>query len=268
MATGSEIVAFSWGYWGWGSSTQEFVQAADALERARGFGPPVFVDARLRRSVRATGFREGAFERLIGPDRYCWMRGLGNKALDENGMELSDPDDVERLLELALRENRRRLIFFCACEFRLRAGEPSCHRSLVTTELVRRAEQRRQPINVVEWPGTMLGATPLEWEVPASTLKAVAGGRKSFAAEHVGLADAAGLAWATPVRLRGGSATVSVLVAPARFQGKHWVVPIITTYAESPSDQEMVIAAQRFRRDFGFEPEGLPPEPAAGGPTP
>ena len=33
------ITIFSWGYWGWGSTTRQLVQAVDATEAARGYGP-------------------------------------------------------------------------------------------------------------------------------------------------------------------------------------------------------------------------------------
>jgi len=46
---------------------------------ARGFQPPIFVDIRIRRSVRAAGFTGSAFERLVGQDRHRWMKSLGNK---------------------------------------------------------------------------------------------------------------------------------------------------------------------------------------------
>ena len=56
------LTAFTWGYWGWGTHTNEFVDVVDAVERSRSFRPPIFVDIRFSRSVRAPGFREGAFE--------------------------------------------------------------------------------------------------------------------------------------------------------------------------------------------------------------
>jgi hypothetical protein len=49
-----------WGYWGWGGSTRELVEAFDAAEAMRGYEPAVFVDARARRQVRAVGFRGDA----------------------------------------------------------------------------------------------------------------------------------------------------------------------------------------------------------------
>jgi hypothetical protein len=38
------ITLFSSGYWGWGNATERLVEAVDAAEQARGFGPPMFVD--------------------------------------------------------------------------------------------------------------------------------------------------------------------------------------------------------------------------------
>ena len=57
---------FTWGYYGWGNHTPSLVEAVDAVETERGFQPPIFVDIRLRRSVRAAGFTGQAFERLVG----------------------------------------------------------------------------------------------------------------------------------------------------------------------------------------------------------
>lgn len=50
------ITLFTWGYWGWGGAPQEFVRGADAVEKSRGFKPPVFVDIRILRNVKAKGF--------------------------------------------------------------------------------------------------------------------------------------------------------------------------------------------------------------------
>jgi hypothetical protein len=55
------LTSFSWGYWGWGNSVPQFLQAAAAHEAARGFMPPAFADVRLRRSGRAPGFNGRAF---------------------------------------------------------------------------------------------------------------------------------------------------------------------------------------------------------------
>ena len=57
-----KITLFSFGYYGWGNWTPKLVEAADAIERCRGFRPPIFVDIRIRRNVRAVGFNGTAFE--------------------------------------------------------------------------------------------------------------------------------------------------------------------------------------------------------------
>jgi hypothetical protein len=74
---------FSWGYWGWGSSAAQFVNAADAVEAAREFKPPVFVDIRIQRSVRAVNFSGDSFKKIIGEERYRRMPGIANFTVEQ-----------------------------------------------------------------------------------------------------------------------------------------------------------------------------------------
>jgi hypothetical protein len=48
----------------------------DAVEKARGFAPPLFVDIRISRSVRAPGFNRAPFEGVVGKSRYRWLDDL------------------------------------------------------------------------------------------------------------------------------------------------------------------------------------------------
>lgn len=41
------LTIFTWGYWGWGNATENLVEVVDAVERARGYRPPIFVDIRI-----------------------------------------------------------------------------------------------------------------------------------------------------------------------------------------------------------------------------
>jgi hypothetical protein len=50
------ITLFSWGYYGWGNASPQLLELVDAIEEKRGFQPPIFVDIRIRREVRAPGF--------------------------------------------------------------------------------------------------------------------------------------------------------------------------------------------------------------------
>lgn len=148
-----KITLFSWGYWGWGNRTRELVRLATESEAREGFGPPFFVDVRFRRSVRAVGFRDRAFESLVGPDGYRWMKSLGNARIGtgEGGIEILRPEAAVELLALAraLHEKRRRVIFFCSCPSP--EATHTCHRAQVR-RLVRGAAKAAQtPVSVVEW---------------------------------------------------------------------------------------------------------------------
>src|SRR5271165_6909489 len=111
---------FMWGYYGWGNHTPDLVEAVDAVETRRGFQPPIFVDIRIRRSVRAAGFTGPAFERQVGHERHRWMKSLGNKFIVTGtgpGIQIADPTAAYELLDLAIESARgkQRLLFFCSC---------------------------------------------------------------------------------------------------------------------------------------------------------
>jgi Domain of unknown function DUF488 len=147
-----QLTAFTWGYWGWGNHTNEFVRIVDAIERDRGRRPPLFVDIRFSRSVRAVGFRQDAFEHVTGQRRYRWMRALGNSRIGsgKGGMKIFDPRAADNLLDLIIAADRqnRRVLFFCACEY-----PRYCHRTRVAN-LVRIAATRRGVhLTTIEWPG-------------------------------------------------------------------------------------------------------------------
>jgi hypothetical protein len=115
MAKASRIQLFTFGYYGWGNSTPQLVQAVDAVERSRGFKPPIFVDIRIRPAVRAPG-------ELLGEKCHRWIKALGNKQIETRTgprIQIAEPSAVNGLLDLAMEaaEDQRRLIFFCGCEF-------------------------------------------------------------------------------------------------------------------------------------------------------
>ena len=96
------LTLFAFGYKGWGSTTAQLVEAIDKVEASRGFGPPVFVDVRLAREVRAKGFAGKAFETLLGKPRYRWIPDLGNPGVKEGGdTRIKNPAAASLLLELA-----------------------------------------------------------------------------------------------------------------------------------------------------------------------
>jgi hypothetical protein len=141
---------FTFGYEGCGMGTARFVAAVDAIERARGFELPLWVDVRISRKVRALGFRERALEHLVGAQRYQWMSDLGNEGILEGGeMRIRRPAAVSELLARALDAPRRRVIFFCSCS----GGFADCHRHEVGRLLLRHARETRARVRLIDWPG-------------------------------------------------------------------------------------------------------------------
>src|SRR5262249_60213185 len=98
--------------------TRQLVEAVDAVEASRGFKPPIFVDVRIRRTVRAIGFQGSAFEKLLGPTRHRWMKSLGNRQIETGtgpAVQIADRSTAVELLDFALKaaRNRQRILFFC-----------------------------------------------------------------------------------------------------------------------------------------------------------
>ncbi len=167
------------GILGMGNATPQLVAAVDAAEAQRGFSPPIFVDIRYRRSGRALGFRESAFEELLGWRRYRWMPTLGNSSIATGkGMQIACPVAASQLLELArdAAERSARVIFFCACESPWRSD---CHRHEVARLVQRSARRRGLPVQVQEWPGGRPTSRRSALHVSPETLRALARGAKS-----------------------------------------------------------------------------------------
>jgi hypothetical protein len=239
------LTLFSFGYHGWGNHTADLVRAVDAVEAARGFGPPVFVDTRIRRSVRAAGFTGNAFGELLG-DRHVWMPRLGNKhILSRTGpyIQIADPAAADDLLDLAVGRPERRVIFFCACKWPRCGGEVACHRVEVGRLVLAAALRRGEDVEVVEWPG----GTPrrIGLDVPANILRAIRAGRATVPLPAgVELADVAGLPWGSVAEWSSGGEACARLIGPAVKLPGGWALPVFGDPA----------GAATFRRDYGLEP--------------
>lgn len=235
------VTLYTRGYHGWGNATEAFVRLADRVEAARGFAPPLFVDIRIRRSVRAQGFQGPAFERLLGPTRHVWMRGLGNETIltGGGGMRLSRPADAGRLLDLALADPRRRVLFFCSCPWPAVNGEAVCHRSLVADLLLDEARRRGERVEVIEWPG----GEPRD--VPLPDLPVPSRGAANLALPGEPGSDLCGLPWGSLLRV--GHPGTRLVSGPARCHGGRWQLPIFATMPDDAPDETAEAAARAFR---------------------
>jgi hypothetical protein len=244
------LTLFTWGYWGWGSTTNQLVEAVDATEAARGYKHPVFVDIRIRRNVRAKGFSGGAFEKMLGDGRYIWERRLGNAnvAAGRPGIKIADPSAAKSLLDTAaqLNEDRQRVIFFCSCEH-LRG----CHRESVADLVLQEAKKHGLVIEIVERPGN----TPavIDLEVPPSVLAAVARGRRTVPlSKAFDLSEQACLAWGSVVTLISGERSLPILTGPAIYQSG-WALPVLEHVEPGMNSSLLKDSSERLRRERGLE---------------
>lgn len=244
------LTLFTWGYWGWGNATREFVQAVDSAERARGFKPPIFFDIRFSRSVRAEGFRGDAFERLLPNGRYEWFRRLGNTHIGtrEPGAKIMDPFAAKILLEQAFKYARdnRRVIFFCACEF-----PRFCHRHIVAKLILDEAARSGRRIQIVEWPG----GTPIRrtLRVKGPTFTAVSRGLVNVPLGKNGIArEIVSLPWGSIVDVESGKDGFPIVTGPAKYQDG-WLLPIWERCERSSNAGTLRSLSEQFRKRNGFQ---------------
>jgi hypothetical protein len=224
------MTIFTWGYYGWGNHTVQLVQVVDEVEARRGYLPPLFVDIRIRRNVRAKGFQGNAFANLLGPGRYCWLKSLGNRFIQTRPgpvIQIANPPAAGEILDLALESARhkQRLVFFCSCQWP-RDGNEVCHRTSVAELVLEAAKKRGVGIEVVEWPGGE--SKQIDLEVSPQVLAAVRRGRKTVPlGKHPGLAEVGGVPWCSIATLHSNGEKLHRLVGPAIYQQDQWVLPFL-----------------------------------------
>lgn len=232
--------------------------AVDAVERSRGFKPPIFVDIRIRRTVRAKGFLGSAFERLLGPSRHRWMKSLGNKSiLTRTGpsIQIADPSAADELLSLALESARhkQRLLFFCSCQWpRCPEKKITCHRTTVAGLVLKAARKRSAAIEIVEWPGG--DPKQIELDLRQEVFAAVHRERKSVPlGKQPNMAEVVGLPWCSSATLKSDGQMLRRIVGPAIRQPDQWVLPVLS----DPKDASGALTdyqkkADKMRRSWGL----------------
>jgi len=255
MARRPSLQVFSFGYDGWGNATEQLVRCVDAVERSRGFRPPLFVDVRIRREVRAVGFAGNAFGNLVGPRRYRWIKGLGNQGIITRqgpAIQILHPEAADDLFDFVLEaaQDDRRVIFYCSCRF-----PRHCHRWKVGSLLLKVAERRGRSLQVVEWPG----GRPSEIAVPVDgrMISAISRGRMSIPlGERWNLATVAGLPWGSLATLQDDDQQLFRLVGPVRWQSGQWALPIAPSQPRDLNGAKQTFRAHqvRYRKSAGMEP--------------
>lgn len=253
-----KLTLFTWGYYGWGNHTPQLVEAVDAVEKTRGFEPPVFVDIRIRRSVRAAGFIGSAFEKeLVVPERHRWMKSLGNKYIETKTapeIQIADPSAANELLDLAIESARqkRRLLFFCSCQWPRYEGKIACHRTSVARLVLDVAKKRALQVEVVEWPGGE--PRPIDLEVTPKDFAAIRKGRKSVPIGPTpDLSEVAGLPWCSIATLHSNGERLHRIVGPAISRTSGWELPVLYLGSNPATGlSEYQREAEKLRKEFGL----------------
>lgn len=197
----------------------------------------MFVDIRLRRSGRAPGFREDAFERLLGRHRYRWMPTLGNSSIGTHkAAKIACPAAAGHLLDLALdaAERGSRLIFFCACES---PWASNCHRHMVARLLRRAGHRHHVTADIEEWPGGQPLRRPKTLRVSADTLRSAVRGAKAIPLPGSRTPrDWVRVPWGTLVMLRAGSDELPIAAGPAAYRAGRWVLPLFQDHDQPTRD--------------------------------
>jgi hypothetical protein len=252
------LTALSWGYWGWGQATRELDARFTAVEASMGFKPPLFVDVRASRSVRASGFYGDAFERVVGPRRYRWFRRLGNAAIvsGKGPMRLIEPKAVGELLALVKQasQDSRRVVFFCSCEAPWFAAQ--CHRRLVATTLLRAARSGGVPLSIQEWPGGIPTARVVTtFRVSDGTIAALSAGKSDWVSlgRYRPRPRELGLPTGSLVRLTEDDRSLTVATCPPRLSRGKWKLQLLVEAGGSRSLSGLAARVRAVRRELGLE---------------
>jgi hypothetical protein len=249
-----KLKAFTWGYWGWGSESKHFVRAVDALEKKRGFLPPVFVDVRIARNGKAANFKGRSFETIVGSRRYVWMKKLGNKRiLSGKGkrIQIADPSAAGDLLDLIIEldKPRRHVIMFCACEeplLKCDDGFPSCHRVEIARLLLGAAKQRQLALELSEWPGE--SPSSLQVNASESQRKVLGKGARyiPLGSVEARLPSMAVLGWGSNIQFKTAEENWTVVTGPAYVRKNQWQLEIVDRF----SGKGALTAAQERGKSF------------------
>ena len=252
---------FMFGYWGWGPAPERLVEAVNAVEEARKFEPPLFVDIRIHRDVRADGFHGDKFEGIA--DNYKWMPELGNLAERKdlknilNDTYICHPAAAKDLLELAYESSRhrQRLIFFCSCP-----TPEGCHRLAVAKLIRKEAKRLGRPIEVVEWPGE--APKSINRPIPVTNKSMPTAASPNLYLKHVRpfpLATYAGLPTGSQVRVTIRGEDREFAVAPAKYSKpkRSWYLETLRNegFVRVPATET---AVTKYRKAYGYEPLKYP----------
>jgi hypothetical protein len=171
-------------------------------------------------------------------------------------MEIADPGAVNDLLEhiLQAHNQKRRVLFFCACEYPGTVHSPSCHRATVAGLLLKvAAHQKDVRLTVAEWPG----GEPRVAELRTSpqVVKQVLRGATRVPLPKKDRREFAALPWCSRLKLSSDESSVVIVSGPAKI-GREWFLPILGPEISRETDTlaSLQKTAAHLRRSGRYTP--------------
>jgi hypothetical protein len=168
-------------------------------------------------------------------------------------LAVAKPEEIQSLLKYIEEQAKanRRVLFFCACQYIERDGEPCCHRRLVADILLEVARTAEKNLEVEEWPGGEPQAIEIEEAAMPSYGVYYPLGR------DLPEAGAATLPIGSTAQvLVSGELQVAFSTGPAEFRKEQWWLPIYKWASGEYDDVIDYIStdAESMRKSLGTLP--------------
>ena len=155
------------------------------------------------------------------------------------------------------KDENRRVIFYCACEFPSLDGALACHRRTIADLLLAHAKKIGRAISVVEWPGD--APTETRISVDKKIFSAIMRGRMSVPFADDRLPAFAALPWAScsHVECDDDGRTGIVTVGPAKFSASNngtgfWYLPLIEPADPHATKEALLHRGLKWREARGL----------------
>jgi hypothetical protein len=188
------------------------------------------------------------------------MKTLGNRSVitKERKMKIAEPSAAHDLLKHILQayDQKRRVLFFCACEYPGTVHSPNCHRAAVAGLLLKAAHRKGVRLTIAEWPGGEPRIDKLR--ISPQEVKKVLRGASRVRLPKLSLKDKrtfAQLPWCSRLKLFSDESSIAIVSGPAKI-GHDWFLPILGPEISKETDTlaSLQKTASRIRRSRGYTP--------------
>ena len=166
-------------------------------------------------------------------------------------MEIADPKAAHDLLAHVLQahDQKRRVIFFCACEY-----PGNCHRATVAELLLKAAHRKGVRLTVAEWPGGE--PTTAELRTSHQVVEKVRSGATRVPLPKLSQRDTlkfTALPWCSRLKLFSDESSLAIVSGPAKI-GREWFLPILGPEISREKDTlgSLQKTASHLRRSHGY----------------